>query len=73
MAVTHFEQPQVISPHDLYLADEAMRRLGMGQWAWREFRRKSGLETTRIGVKVYVKGSAILDAVDRLSASPAAV
>ena len=65
------DAPQLIDPASLYVSQEAMRRLCMAEWAWKQFRRKSKLVTTKIGNRVYVKGSEIIAAVDRLSAQGA--
>lgn len=56
----------VIRADELYTVAEARRRLGLKDWAWRHARRK-GLRTVKIGRAAFVRGSAILDFVDRQS------
>lgn len=55
--------PGVISPADLYRIDELRARLALGDWAWREFRRKHAgrLKLIVIGRRKYVRGSNIID------------
>lgn len=64
--------PACISPDALYVTDQAKAIMSMKNWAWNQFRRKSGLKQTRIGSKVYVRGADIIAAVERMSAGAAA-
>lgn len=70
MAVV-LDVPQVIVPGEVYTASEAQRRLAMGEWAWRMFKRNSGLKPVIIGKRAYIKSDEIIAAVDRLAAQSA--
>jgi len=48
-----------IASGHLYTAQEARRRLGLGEWAWRQFRR-AGLNVIRTGNSVFVLGDDLI-------------
>jgi hypothetical protein len=49
----------VIEPQSLYTAEEARRRLRIGQWAWRQWRR-DGLTVLRLSGRAFVCGSDLI-------------
>lgn len=51
--------PGIISPVALYTADEARRRLGIGDWAWRQWRR-DGLNVLRVSGRAFVTGRELI-------------
>lgn len=53
------DAPGVIEPGVFYLADEARRRLKVGEWGWRKMRR-AGLKVVRLGKRSYVFGDDLL-------------
>lgn len=53
-------QPGIIEPGRLYRADEARARLGLGDWAWRQLRRK-GLPVIRTSGRAFVLGSDLIE------------
>ena len=55
----HTSPAGVIEPGTLYLAEEARARLKVGDWAWRQMRRR-GLRVIRQGRRAYVLGDDLL-------------
>ncbi len=62
MAMSHNELPGVIEPGRLYTADEARRRLRLGEKTWRELRRK-GLPVSYRGRNAFVLGDDLIAAL----------
>jgi hypothetical protein len=52
--------PGVIEPQSLYAVEEARRRLRIGEWAWRQWRR-DGLTVLRLSGRAFVCGSDLID------------
>jgi hypothetical protein len=52
--------PGVIEPGRLYLAEEARRRLRLGDWSWRRMRR-DGLPVIYYGQRAFIFGDDLLD------------
>lgn len=58
----------LVEPGTLYRLEEVMKRMGWGRHAADQARRR-GLKATRFGKRVYVKGSDVLDFIDRVGVS----
>jgi hypothetical protein len=58
--------PGVVSIFECYRLDEFRRRMGLGDLAFREVRRR-GLRVVKIGKRVYVRGKDWMDFVDRVA------
>lgn len=56
--------PGVIEPQALYTAEEARRRLRIGQWAWRKWR-QDGLVVHRLSGRAYVRGSTLIQFIEQ--------
>jgi hypothetical protein len=56
--------PGVIEPHALYTVEEARRRLRIGQWAWRRWRR-DGLVVLRVSGRAFVSGRALIEFIEQ--------
>ncbi len=57
--------PGEIQPGVLYTVSEAKRRLGFGDWAWRQLTRK-GLEVIRTSNRAFVLGSDLINTLAKL-------
>ena len=55
--------PGVIDPQCLYTAEEARRRLRLGEWAWRQMRR-DGLIVLRVAGRAFVHGRDLISYVE---------
>ncbi len=60
------ELPGIIEPGKLYLADEAKRRLRIGEWGWRKMRR-AGLRVIYQNNRAYVMGDDLIAFFQRAS------
>lgn len=56
--------PGVIEPHALYTVEEARRRLRIGQWAWRMWRR-DGLLVFRVSGRAFVSGRTLIEFIEQ--------
>jgi hypothetical protein len=56
----------VIRTDEMYLVDEARRRLRIGQWAWRQWRR-DGLVVLRVSGRAFVMGSDLIEFIQQRS------
>jgi hypothetical protein len=54
----------VIEPDALYTVQEARRRLQVGDWAWRQWRR-DGLTVLRVSGRAFVMGSALIEFIHK--------
>jgi hypothetical protein len=55
--------PGVIQANALYTAEEARRRLGIGEWAWRMWRR-DGLMVLRLSGRAFVRGRTLIEFIE---------
>jgi hypothetical protein len=55
--------PGMIEPHVLYTVAEVRRRLGVGDWAWRKWRR-DGLVVLRLSGRAFVLGSTLINFIE---------
>lgn len=58
--------PGVISRDEVYTLPELQQRLNLGAWAMRQARR-AGLKTLKIGRNKFVRGSDVMDFLERQS------
>jgi hypothetical protein len=56
--------PGVIEPQALYTVEEARRRLRVGPWAWRKWRR-DGLVVLRVSGRAFVSGRSLIEFIER--------
>jgi hypothetical protein len=56
--------PGVIEPQALYTVEEARRRLRIGQWAWRKWRR-DGLLVLRVSGRAFVSGRTLIEFIEQ--------
>jgi hypothetical protein len=61
--------PGVIRADEMYLVDEARRRLRLGEWAWRQWRR-DGLCVLRVSGRAFITGSAIIEFIEQHGREP---
>jgi hypothetical protein len=60
------QPPGFIVPDALYTIEEVKARLRMGETVWRQLRRK-GVKAIRFGVRHYIMGSVVIDALNRIA------
>jgi hypothetical protein len=53
----------MIEPHALYTVEEARRRLRLGAWAWRQWRR-DGLSVLRVSGRAFIAGSELIEFIE---------
>jgi len=61
--------PGVIRADEMYFADEARRRLRIGAWAWRQWRR-DGLTVLRVSGRAFVMGRDLIDFIQQRGREP---